>query len=186
LPDAFAAVCVFASIGPYGDPGLDFAAGLGDETRESMRAFFDAPARARAEFRTRSATGLAERGSPDWWLRHWGDRSGTDAAHGREWADYLAACTHAKFGADGQGGLDDEGAWEDHSAICLLWGFELGDIRAPVSLWHGLRDFLPVAHARWLAARVPRITTHFPAEEDHSNIEENNRSAAYAWLREQR
>ncbi|HSZ43218.1 MAG TPA: hypothetical protein VK817_24920 [Trebonia sp.] len=45
-----------------------------------------------------------------------------------------------------------------------------------MSLWHGLRDFLPVTRARWLAARVPHITTHFPADEDHTNVVENNRA----------
>ena len=61
-----------------------------------------------------------------------------------------------------------------------------GPNRTPlVSLWHGLKDFLPVAHARWLADRIPHVTTHFPADEDHPNIEENNRAAAYAWLKDQ-
>jgi hypothetical protein len=26
------------------------------------------------------------------------------------------------------------------------------------------------------------VTTHFPAAEDHTNIEHNNRAAALAWL----
>ena len=45
-----------------------------------------------------------------------------------------------------------------------------------------MRDFLPVAHARWLADRIPNVTTHFPADEDHTTIEENDRAAAFAWL----
>jgi hypothetical protein len=58
--------------------------------------------------------------------------------------------------------------------------------RCPCSrrLWHGLEDFLPVTHARWLADRMPHVTTHFPAGEDHTNIEDNNRAAAYAWLKD--
>ena len=63
------------------------------------------------------------------------------------------------------------------------WQFDLADIQAPVSLWHGLKDFIPITHARWLADRIPNITTHFPPEEDHTNIEENNRAAAFAWLK---
>lgn len=31
---------------------------------------------------------------------------------------------------------------------------------------------------------IPHVTTHFPAEEGHTNIEENNRAAAYAWLKD--
>lgn len=175
---------MFASVGPYGEPGLDFAEGLGEGMRETIRMFFDEPERARAEHRAESAITLAERGSPEWWLQRWGERSGQDAAHSREWAEYLAACMRDVVRADDQGSFDDEGSWEDDSAFYLPWRFDLADIRAPVGLWHGLKDFLPVAHARWLAERIPHVTTHFPADEDHTNIEENNRAAAYAWLKE--
>jgi pimeloyl-ACP methyl ester carboxylesterase len=185
VPDAIAAVCVFASIGPYGQPGLDFAEGLGDETRETIRKLFAEPGRARTEFRARAAITLTERGTPEWWMRRWGDRSGQDVAHSLERAEYLAACERDALRADGQGSFDDDGSWDDHCAFYHPWRFDLAGIRAPVSLWHGLKDFLPVAHARWLADRIPRVTTHFPADEDHTNIEDNNRAAAYAWLKKE-
>lgn len=183
LPDAIAAVCVFASVGPYGEVGLDFAEGLGEQTRERIRKLLEVPEGAREEFRARSVITLAERGSPEWWLRNWGDRAGQDSAHSREQAEYLAACHRDVLRADDQGSFDDDGSWDDDRAFYLPWRFDLADIRAPVALWHGLRDFLPVAHARWLADRIPHVTTHFPADEDHTNIEENNRAAAYAWLK---
>jgi len=183
LPDAVTAVCVFASIGPYGMPGLDFTDGLGgDDFREEIRRKLEEPERARADFRAQSAVTLAQRGSPDWWLERWGDRAGQDAAHSRESADYLAACHRDVLRADDNGAFDDDGSWEDDLAFYQPWGFDLAAVRAPVSLWHGMRDFLPVAHARWLADRIPNVTTHFPASEDHTNIEENNRAAAFEWL----
>jgi len=74
--------------------------------------------------------------------------------------------------ADETGSFDDEGSWEDDNAVCRPWGFDLADIQAPVCIWHGMQDFLPVAHARWLADRIPNVTTHFPPDEDHTNIEE--------------
>lgn len=184
LPDVIAAVCVFASIGPYGEPDLDWAEGLGgDETREEIRKFFEEPERARAEFRERSAITLAERGSPDWWLYHWGDRAEQDDAHSREWAEYLALCTRDVLHAGDDGTFDDDGSWEDDSALYYPWQFDLGEIQAPVRLWHGMKDFVPLTHARWLADRISDVTIHFPAEEDHTNIEENNRAAAFAWLK---
>jgi hypothetical protein len=140
------------------------------------------PGQARAEFRARSAADLARAGSPEWWLQKWGDRAERDAAHSRDHADHLAACTRDALRADGSGSFDDDGAWEDRVACYSPWGFDLAGIQAPVSLWHGLRDFLPVAHARWLADRIPDVTTHFPAGDDHTNVEENNRAAAFAWL----
>ncbi len=183
LPGVIAAACVFASIGPYGAPGLDFAEGLGDDWREEIRRFFEEPGRARTEFRAQSAITLAERGSPDWWLQRWGDRAEQDAAHSRDWAEYLALGIRDALHAGDQGAFDDDGLWEDYSAFYRPWQFDLADIEAPVSLWHGLKDFIPVTHARWLADRIPNIITHFPAEEDHTNIEENNRAAAFAWLK---
>jgi pimeloyl-ACP methyl ester carboxylesterase len=183
LADAVNAVCVFASIGPYGMPDLDFCDGLGGaEYRAKIRRMLTEPERARAEFRTQSAVTLAQRGSPEWWLQHWGDRAEQDAAHSRDVADYLAACTRDVLHADDSGSFDDDGSWEDDLAFYRPWGFDLADIQAPVSLWHGLRDFVPVAHARWLADRIKDVTTHFPADEDHTNIEENNRAAAFGWL----
>jgi pimeloyl-ACP methyl ester carboxylesterase len=184
LPTLVTAACAFASIGPYGEPDLDWAEGLGgDATRAHARLLFEDPARARAEFQAQSALTLAERGSAAWWLRHWGERAGQDAAHSREVADYLALCTNDTLHDAGDGTVDDEGPWEDHCAIYSPWGFNLADIQAPVTLWHGLRDFLPVTHGCWLADRIPDVTTHFPADEDHTNIEEHNQAAALAWLR---
>jgi len=183
LPDAITAVCVFASVGPYDVPGLDFCAGLGgDDLRERISMMLAEPERTRAWHRARSAVTLAQRGSADWWLDHWGDRAGQDAAHSRETAEYLAACTRDLLRADGSGSFDDDGSWEDDLAFYRPWGFDPADIRAPVSLWHGLQDFVPVAHASWLADRIPDVNTHFPAGDDHTNVEENNRAAALAWL----
>ncbi len=76
------------------------------------------------------------------------------------------------FMMNGSGSRHLFGPAEDDSAFYLPWRFDLADIRAPVSLWHGLKAFLPIAHARWLADRIPHVTTHFPAGEDHTNIEE--------------
>jgi pimeloyl-ACP methyl ester carboxylesterase len=183
LADAVTAVCVFASVGPYGMPGLDFCDGLGgDDFREEIRKMHEEPQRARAEFRARSAVTLAQRGSADWWLEWWGDRAEQDAAHSRDTADFLATCTRDVLRAGSSGTFDDDGSWEDALASYRPWGFDLADIRAPVSLWHGMQDFVPVAHARWLADRIPDVATHFPADEDHTNIEQNNRAAAFAWL----
>ncbi len=182
LPEMVAAACVFASVGPYGEPDLDWAEGLGgDESREEIRLILEEPERARAEFRARSAITLAERGSADWWLQHWGEQAGP--AHSREWAEYLALCTRDALHAGDDGTFDDEGSWEDDNAIYCPWQFDLADIQAPVRIWHGLKDFLPVTHARWLADRIPNVDTHFLPDEDHSNVEENNRAAAFAWLK---
>jgi pimeloyl-ACP methyl ester carboxylesterase len=178
LPEAIASACVFAPLGPYGAPGLDFTEGMSDGFREEIRVFLDDPGRARAEFQARSAEFARLSSSPGWWMDRWADRAGKDAAHSQEKANYLALVNR-----DGYAG-GDEGWWEDWSASFLPWGFGPAAIQAPVALWHGERDTAaPPAHSRWLATHIPHATAHFPADEDHTNIEENNRSAAMAWVR---
>lgn len=49
-----------------------------------------------------------------------------------------------------------DGWIDDALAFCSPWGFDIADIKVPVLLWHGENDvFSPVAHARWLAERIP-------------------------------
>ena len=103
---------------------------------------------------------------------------GTDPAHDAASAQYLAD------GFRDGWTRGDEGWWDDWSAFLSPWGFDLSAITAPVSLWHGLADRrCPPSHGRWLAGRIPRVTARFPADEDHTNIEANNRVAGYAWIR---
>lgn len=180
LPDTVVAACVFAPLGPYGAAGLDFLAGMDDSYREEVRIFFADRAAAREEFRSEAAEMFRRLSTPEGWLAQWGDRAAKDAAHGQEAADYLAS-TYRDGWTRG-----DDGWWDDWSAFLSPWSFDLAAITAPVILWHGLADTrCPPGHSRWLAARIPRITTHFPEDEDHTNIEDNNRGAACAWLRGQ-
>ena len=45
---------------------------------------------------------------------------------------------------------------DDYAIEGRPWGFDLAQIRVPVLLWHGdLDDEVPLAHARWLAERIP-------------------------------
>ncbi len=49
-----------------------------------------------------------------------------------------------------------DGWIDDVLAICRNWRFDLDRIGGPVHLWHGVEDnFAPVAHAEWLAGRIP-------------------------------
>jgi pimeloyl-ACP methyl ester carboxylesterase len=85
LPGAVASVCLFACLGPCGQPGLDFAAGMGAGLREQIRVFVEDPDRARAGFRAQTAEFAPLAASPAWWMGRWGDRAGRDAAHSQEW-----------------------------------------------------------------------------------------------------
>lgn len=176
LPDLVTAACVFAGFAAYGEPGFDFVAGMSAELAEEVAIFFADPAQAREKFRADAAAMAASLSAPGGWMERWGERAGTDDAHDLETATYLAdVCAEAL--RDG-----DDGWWEDWVAVLSPWGFDPGDIRVPVRLWHGTEDFVPVAHGRWLAATVPTMTASFPEGLDHSDIFEFARDEALEWL----
>jgi len=177
VPEVVAAVCLFAPLGPYGAAGLDFLRGMDQSYRQEVGLFFEDRQAAREKFRVEAAEMYERLSTAEGWMQTWGEQAGKDAAHNQATAEYLALLHR-----DGWTNAD-EGWWEDWSACLNPWGFDLATIEAPVQLWHGLADTrCPPDHSRWLAERIPRITAHFPEHEDHTNVEENNRGAAYKWL----
>jgi pimeloyl-ACP methyl ester carboxylesterase len=57
---------------------------------------------------------------------------------------------------------------EDYAIEGRDWGFDLASIEVPVMLWHGDRDDeVPLAHARWLAARIPGATLEIVENAGH-------------------
>ena len=70
------------------------------------------------------------------------------------------------FLAAAAGGV--QGMVEDYVTCCTAWGFDLREVLGEVHLWHGERDrFVPVEHARALAAAVPRCRAQFDPEDGH-------------------
>jgi pimeloyl-ACP methyl ester carboxylesterase len=178
-PNRVAAACVFASVGPRGQPGLDFAAERTAEFRNEVELYFTDRSAARRKHRREGLAALAEMSQASWWMTRWGERAGSDFAHSLQLAQQLAANAQE---AARQG---DQGWWEDWGAFLNPWNFEVSEIRCPVQLWHGEQDMaVPVVHGRWLAQRIPVIDAHILANEDHSTIEIDNRSAALRWLRD--
>ena len=57
---------------------------------------------------------------------------------------------------------------DDYVACCTAWGFDLPEVHGEVHVWHGERDrFVPVEHARALAAALPRCRAQFDAQDGH-------------------
>jgi pimeloyl-ACP methyl ester carboxylesterase len=61
-----------------------------------------------------------------------------------------------------------DGWFDDALALAGPWGFDPGDIRVPVYLWHGAEDrFSPISHTRWLGERIPLATVDVEARASH-------------------
>jgi pimeloyl-ACP methyl ester carboxylesterase len=70
------------------------------------------------------------------------------------------------FLAAAAGGV--RGMIDDYVTVCSAWGFDLRDVLGEVHVWHGEQDrFVPVEHARALAAALPRCRAQFDAQDGH-------------------
>ena len=70
------------------------------------------------------------------------------------------------FLATAAGGV--RGMIDDYLTCCAAWGFHLREVLGEVHLWHGEQDhFVPVEHARVVAAALPRCRARFDADDGH-------------------
>jgi pimeloyl-ACP methyl ester carboxylesterase len=70
------------------------------------------------------------------------------------------------FLAAAAGGV--RGMIDDYVTCCTEWGFDVREVRGEVHLWHGEQDrFVPVEHARALAAALPHCRAQFDADDGH-------------------
>ncbi len=148
-------VAVLAGVGPYGEPDLDFLAGMGPENVEEFTAAAQGESALRAWMQAnaqsfRTVTGAqvtAMLGSlicpPD------------HAALAGPYADALAAVFRRALADGFDGWMDDD------IAFARSWGFALTDVRVPTALWQGDLDLMvPCQHATWLAAHIPDARLH--------------------------
>lgn len=179
LPGLVVAGCVFASPGPVNAPGLDFAAGWSDESREEFELFFREPELARELQWSRAQEALPALSTAAGWLARFGEQESTASARTLELANYLALVQQDTLCRG------DEGWWEDNVALLSPWGFAPADISVPVQLWHGGRDAaVPPAHGRWLASQIPAVEAHLLPDDDHGSIHDDHMAEAYGWLRQ--
>lgn len=162
LPERVIAAASLASPAPFAAEGLDWSAGMGEQNVEEFAAMqagddeFEAFLAGHAE-ELRGATG-------DQIIGVLGDlvsEVDRQALSGELAAYFVDETNHAL----------SNGVWgwfDDDRAFGRDWGFDLTDIPAPLSLWHGAQDrFVPIAHGEWLAEHVTADTELRP---DHGHL----------------
>ncbi len=177
LPDLVPAVASFASVAPWGAPGLDYFAGMGAMNAEDIRLSIEDPpaGRAKCERDRVELLGLTAEdliGFLETVL------SPPDAAVlTGEFGEYLVAATRSGL-APGS-----EGWWADNRAFHSPWGFAFEAIRTPVLVRHGREDrFVPFGHGEWLADHIPGVAAVLTDEDGHLTLTANHLEATHEWL----
>ena len=165
LPDRVRAAASVAGVAPYDVEGLDWTGGMGEENQFEYPLAARDPAALLEWMEPQTEPML--RIEPDEWVRRLGSlvsdvdaRSVTGA-----FGEYLAGTYRGAF-RDGPWGWFD-----DDLAFVGDWGFDVADIRVPVSVWQGREDlFVPITHGEWLAAHIPGARAHLRPEHGHLSL----------------
>lgn len=96
-----------------------------------------------------------------WEIRRTAGSRDRAALNGQALGWVIAACREATIGGA-------RGTAEDYRRFGSAWGFELGAVRQPVTVWQGEQDvLLPMTHARRLATALPNNTLNVVAASGH-------------------
>jgi pimeloyl-ACP methyl ester carboxylesterase len=177
LHDRVIAAASIASPAPGGAEGLDWTANMGEENVVELAACRsgDEEFQAYLEQQAESVKGA----SADEMVALLGDvvsdvdRRALSGALG----EFIVRETAHSLSSGVWGWFDD-----DRAMLVTDWGFDLGDIVAPLSLWHGGQDrFVPIAHGEWLAAHL-RAEAHLLPEHGHLSLSLSSYGEILDWL----
>jgi pimeloyl-ACP methyl ester carboxylesterase len=149
LGERVLAAASIAGVAPYGAHGLDWTAGMGQENIDEAAAADAGPEELRA-YLEREGEELAGASAADLHVALDGLLCDVDRnTLGGPLAEHFADSTRRALANGVWGWLDDD------LELMGDWGFDLGAVAAPVTIWHGRQDrFVPFAHGQWLAANV--------------------------------
>ena len=165
LGDRVIKAATIAGVAPWDAEGLDWLAGMGAENVEEFAAVEAGPDALRA-FLEQARAGLGDL-TGEQVAASLGDLIGE--ADRRvltgDFADWLAETIRVAV----RGGVD--GWFDDDIAFREPWGFDLGAISTPVTIWQGGEDrMVPFAHGQWLAAHVSGARPELRPGEGHISI----------------
>jgi pimeloyl-ACP methyl ester carboxylesterase len=166
-----------AGVAPYGEPDLDFLAGMGQDNIEEFGAALQGEADLRAYLDPmREALKDA---TPDTIAESMASLLPPSDV------TFLDADRAAWFTASLQSSLDHsvDGLLDDDLAFCHPWGFDLHAIDVPVIVLQGSEDLMvPFAHGEWLSTRVPSAVSVLVEGEGHMSILDSHGTQVFAEL----
>jgi pimeloyl-ACP methyl ester carboxylesterase len=173
------AVGVVASSAPWGAPGLDYFAGMGEDNVDDTKLFFEDRAAARAK----TETDRQELLSADIDAMIESMRSLLAPVDAAQLTGELGAFMAEQMKRGLAPGAD--GWWDDGVADLTDWGFGLTQITTPVLVMHGRHDrFVPFAHGEWLAANIPGAEARLYEDDGHLSLLANHMEELNDWLLE--
>jgi pimeloyl-ACP methyl ester carboxylesterase len=163
--DAAAAVLVIAGVAPFGVQDLDWMSGMGQDNIDEFSA----------------ALAGEDALAPYLWAQHehLKDVAVSDIVESLSslLPDVDRAVLTDEFGEDMassfRAGLTNgiDGWLDDDLAFIRPWGFNLAELRRPVTLWQGSADLMvPFTHGEWLASRLPGASVHLEHGEGHLSL----------------
>jgi pimeloyl-ACP methyl ester carboxylesterase len=165
LGDRVIKAASIAGVAPWDAEGLDWQAGMGEENLEEFAALEQGPEALRA-FLERARAALGDI-TGDQFATALGDLIGE--ADRRVLTGGFAEHLAQSFRLAVANGID--GWFDDDIAFREPWGFDLGAITVPVTVWQGAEDrMVPFAHGRWLAEHVAGARAELRPAEGHLSI----------------
>jgi len=165
LPDRVRAAATIAGVAPYDADGLDWTAGMGEDNQ------IEYPTAARdpdelLEWMQPHARVMATIEADEIVAELRSLISEVDAVQATgEFGASLATSFRSAFRHGPWGWYDDD------LAFVRDWGFDLSQIRVPVSIWQGHHDLMvPISHGEWLASHVPGARVHLRPEHGHLSL----------------
>lgn len=166
LRDWVRGVAVIVGMAPFEAEGLDWFEGMANENRQELDAMLAGEAAGLAFLEAKlKKIGAAENLSQVYevlgGLLTDADRRSLE----QEGLDAYLMLVWDRIAASGLWGWFD-----DDKALLRDWGFGLGEVEAPVAVWHGVEDrTVSVAHGRWVADHLPNARFHPLDGEGHSS-----------------
>lgn len=165
LPHRCAGALSLAGVGPFGEPDLDFLAGMGQDNIEEFGAALTGPEELRSWLEN-AAEGLSTVTGDDVVAELASLLPDVDrAVLTGETGEHMAAVFRWAVAAGIWGWYDDD------IAFTRPWGFELASITVPVQVWQGSDDLMvPFAHGPWLAEHIPTAVPRLMPGQGHLSL----------------